>query len=391
MTSTLAPTYRDGTHRLVPPEETLARLTPRLADFGITRCADITRLDADLGMPVFTAIRPRGRVLQCSAGKGLSVAAAKVSALMEAVELDVAERPDPARLRRASRAELLAEGLRADGLPEWVAASGRFFSDQYRVEWVRADELLSGGSVWVPAGAAFFCEPSPCRTNTNGLASGNHLVEATLHGLYEVIERDAVARLVEGERISISRGCRVIDPESVHDPKLRVVLEKVARADTKTVILELTSGLAVPTYWALLLNRRPFADVSTLNAGFGTHLDATVALARAVSEAVQSRLTMIHGSREDIVSKPAYVRQVAGAAEVIGGKAFQFFDALVPAVAADERVYEGDFPAALDTLLSLLTSAGHRRVYRVEMGCPAEGLSVVKVIVPSMRYESAML
>jgi ribosomal protein S12 methylthiotransferase accessory factor len=391
VTSALAPTYRAGTHRLCPPEETLARLAPRLADFGITRCADVTRLDADLGMPVYMAIRPRGRVLQSSAGKGLSVAAARVSALMEAVELDVAERPDPALLRRASLAELLAEGSRADGLPGWVAACGRFFSDRYRIDWVRADELLSGGTVWLPAGAAFFCEPSPCRTNTNGLASGNHLLEATLHGLYEVIERDAVAGLVEGERISVARGCRVIDPASVRDPLLAPVIEKIARTETKTVILELTSGLAVPTYWVLLLNRRPFADVSTLNAGYGTHLDATVALARALGEAVQSRLTMIHGSREDIVSKPAYTRQAAGAAEVPSSPAFRFFDALVPSASAGEATYAGDFPAALEALLSLLRGAGHDRVYRVDLGCPAAGLSVVKVIAPSLRYDGALL
>jgi ribosomal protein S12 methylthiotransferase accessory factor len=391
VTSALAPTYRAGTHRLCPPEETLARLAPRLADFGITRCADVTRLDADLGMPVYMAIRPRGRVLQSSAGKGLSVAAAKVSALMEAVELDVAERPDPTRLRRASRAELLAEGLRADGIPEWVAACGRFFSDRYRIDWVEADDLLGGGTVWLPAGAAFFCEPSPCRTSTNGLASGNHLLEATLHGLYEVIERDAVARLVEGDRISIARGCRVIDPASVRDPLLAPVIEKIRRAETKPVILELTSGLAVPTYWVLLLNRRPFAGVSTLNAGFGTHLDATVALARALGEAVQSRLTMIHGSREDIVTKPAYARQVAGDSDVGAGAAFRFFNGLVPAAPADEAAYEGDFPAALDRLLALVRGAGHDRVYRVDLGCPAAGLSVVKVIAPSLRYDSAML
>jgi ribosomal protein S12 methylthiotransferase accessory factor len=390
MTSALAPAYRAGTHRLVPPEETLARLAPRLADFGITRCADVTRLDADLGMPVYMAIRPRGRVLQSSAGKGLSVAAAKVSALMEAVELDVAERPDPARLRSASLAELLAEGSRADPLPAWVAACGRFFGDRYRIDWVEADELLGGGTVWVPAGAAFFCEPSPCRTNTNGLASGNHPIEATLHGLYEVIERDAVARLVEGERIAIARGCRVLDPASVRDPFLSPVLEKIARTETKTVLLELTSGLAVPTYWALLLNRRPFAGVSTLNAGFGTHLDATVALSRALSEAVQSRLTMIHGSRDDIVQKPVYAAQVEGRGDVGDSRAFRFFDGLAPHARAELGVYDGDLDVALETVLSMVRDAGHDRVYRVEMRCHAPGLSVVKVLAPTLQYNPAL-
>lgn len=392
MTASLVPAYRAGTHRLCPPEETLARLVPRLADFGITRCADVTRLDADLGMPVFMAIRPRGRVLQSSAGKGLSVAAAKVSALMEAVELDVAERPAPGRLRRTSRTELVAAGERVDPLPEWVSAAGRFLGDRYRVDWVEADDLLNGGRVWLPAGAAFFCEPSPCRTSTNGLASGNHLLEATLHGLYEVIERDAVARLVEGEQIILAGRSQGIDPASVHDALLAPVIEKIHRTETRLVILAVTSGLAVPTYWALLLNRRPFAGVSTLNAGYGTHLDATVALARAIGEAVQSRLTMIHGSREDIVTRAAYTRQVSDAAEdPTCSRAFRFFGALTPSAAFEGAPYEGDFPAALSLLLSLLRAAGHERVYRVDLGGGAPGISVVKVIVPSLRYDRALL
>ena len=48
------------------------------------------------------------------------------------------------------------------------------------------------------------------------------------------------------------------------------------------------------------LNRRPFDRVSALSMGYGAHLDEGVALSRAVCEAVQSRLTMISGSRDDL-------------------------------------------------------------------------------------------
>jgi ribosomal protein S12 methylthiotransferase accessory factor len=380
---TLTPAYRLGTHRLVSPEDTLAGLTPHLAAFGITRLADVTGLDADLGLPVYMAIRPRGAVLQSSAGKGVTAAAAKVSALMEAVELDVAERPDPARLRRASRAELRAAGERADLLPEWAAASGRFASDDYRLPWVIAEDLLAGGTVWLPAGAAFFCEPSPCRTNTNGLASGNHVVEATLHGLYEVIERDAVARMIEGEQVAIARHGRVIDPASLADPLLAEVLAAIARADSKLVLIELHAGLAIPTYWAILLNRRPFAGISTLNTGYGTHLDPQVARWRAVSEAIQSRLTAIHGARDDLVERPAY-----GAPAIEAGPAFQFFDALIPEPAAAEIPYTGDFSDALTGVLAQLRAAGHDRIYRVDLGGPIAGVSVIKIVAPQLRFES---
>src|SRR5262249_20377240 len=158
-----------------------------------------------------------------------------------------------------TQAELLAEGRRVDALPEWVAAAGRFFSDRFRINWVEAEDLMDGETVWLPAGAAYFCEPTPCRTTTNGLSSGNHLIEATLHGLYEVIERDAVARLLDNGRLTIARSFRVIDPASVGDPFLARVIEKIEQVATKVVLLEVLSGLAIPTFWALLLNREPFA------------------------------------------------------------------------------------------------------------------------------------
>ncbi|XXT20078.1 YcaO-like family protein [Sorangium sp. So ce429] len=388
--SASSPAFRRGTHRLVSPEETLARLAPHLLDFGITRCAEVTGLDADLGVPVYVAIRPRGRVLQSSAGKGLTRDAARVSALMESMELDVAERPDPALLRRASSAELTAAGCRIDALPEWVARAGRFFSDRFRIDWVEAEDLVRGGPVWVPAGAAYFCEPTPCRTNTNGLASGNDLVEATLHGLYEVVERDAVARLVRDDRIDVRGACRVLDPATVTDPDLAAVVARIERSRTKVVLLKVLSGLPIPTYWAVLLNREPFAGVSTLNVGYGAHLDAAVALSRALTEAVQSRLTMIHGSRDDIVMKPVYVAQVEGAESAGERRAFHFFDALAPEARAEVGTYEGGLDAALGAVLSMLREAGHDRVYRVDLRCPAPGLSVVKVLAPSLRYEPAL-
>jgi ribosomal protein S12 methylthiotransferase accessory factor len=155
----------------------------------------VTGLDVDLGVPTFCAIRPTGQVLQTSNGKGLTRLSAKVSALMEAIELDHAENPDPGRLRRTSLNGLARSGLKALGLAQPGASGETFFSPDYIVDWVEGEELLSGEKVWLPASSAYFIEPAAGRTSTNGLASGNHLVEATLHALYELIERDAISSL----------------------------------------------------------------------------------------------------------------------------------------------------------------------------------------------------
>src|SRR5690242_848779 len=81
-----------GTHRVSSPEETLARVSPMLPHIGITRVAEVTWLDR-IGIPVFQAIRPNSRNISVSQGKGVTRALAKVSGIMEAVELWHAENP----------------------------------------------------------------------------------------------------------------------------------------------------------------------------------------------------------------------------------------------------------------------------------------------------------
>src|ERR1043165_6629990 len=86
-----APTQlRDGTHRASTLDATWRRFSPLAKRAGITRIADITGLDT-LGIPVFTAIRPMGTSLSTQQGKGVTVDAGRLSALMESLETYSAE------------------------------------------------------------------------------------------------------------------------------------------------------------------------------------------------------------------------------------------------------------------------------------------------------------
>ncbi len=83
--------FRAGTHRLIAPDETMARLQPLLPVMGITRIANITGLDT-IGIPVVMVCRPNSRSLAVSQGKGLDLPSARVSGVMESIELHHAER-----------------------------------------------------------------------------------------------------------------------------------------------------------------------------------------------------------------------------------------------------------------------------------------------------------
>src|SRR6202007_538657 len=96
--------YREGTHRTAAPRDTLARVEPLKSLFGITRIANLTGLDRT-GIPVVMVCRPSARSSAVFHGKGLDLAAAKASGVMEAIETWHAEHVE-LPLRFSSYADL---------------------------------------------------------------------------------------------------------------------------------------------------------------------------------------------------------------------------------------------------------------------------------------------
>src|SRR5207237_10833846 len=81
---------RDGTHRSQGLDETLTRVLRFAPVMGITRVANVTGLDP-VGIPVVMVCRPNSRSVAVSQGKGINLASARASGLMEAAELYHAE------------------------------------------------------------------------------------------------------------------------------------------------------------------------------------------------------------------------------------------------------------------------------------------------------------
>jgi ribosomal protein S12 methylthiotransferase accessory factor len=371
-----------GTHRLVSPEQTLARVRTWQDAIGVTRLADVTGLDR-LGIPVYCAIRPLGMILQSTNGKGARAVDAQASALMEALEHHHAEHP-ATPLRRASARELVAEGgvvVDPRGLPAYRRHT--FWSDDFRIEWVAAEDLLTGRASWLPASAVYSGRvPGLHDFTANGLASGNHVVEATLHALYEVLERDAVSRLSVGGRLRIGPpACRVVRVDTLTGLPADLAA-RTAAADVSLVLISVDSRAGVHTFWAVLLDRAPFATASTVNVGYGTHLDPEVAAVRAITEAAQSRLTYIHGAREDLALK--ITEQSADAMRAVAG----VFDRLSPDTdwqAFDNRS-ERDLGSDYARVVEGLTVAGVPAVHRAILTRPPFDVPVVKIVAPDLQH-----
>ena len=375
--------YAAGTHRLISPEETWGRISPHFAAIGITRCAVVTGLDR-LGVPVSCAVRPDGRLLQVSNGKGLRQVDANVSACMEAIELQHAEhRACP--VERRSLNAMLADGrmvLQPSLLPK--VRPRIYFSGDYVLDWVKGEELSSKAQVWIPASAAYWCTPFIFDWSSNGLASGNHLIEATLHGLYEVIERDTVASLSVGARVTFApRRCRFINPATIPDGPLKELCERLSAAEIKLVLIWIKNRFSVHTFIAVLLDRRPFALSSTVNVGYGAHLSPAVAAVRSITEAAQSRLTFIHGAREDMTMS-AYEKRH----EML----YRFFDGVAARGRWSTLVdwTSVDLLQDYNQVVRRLVRAGYQQIFRVNMTRPPYQIPVVKMFVPGMRLNESL-
>ena len=223
---------RDGLHRICTAQQTLDRILPIKHKFGITRITNVTGLDR-VGLPVVLAIRPNARSISVSQGKGSTLVLAKVSALMEAIEIWHAEHFDrPVFFARFDDLSEQHDFIDLTRLPE---VRGRTRDSAERLHWVYAQELMSGRKVLVPVEMVqtdythpLFPGTGCFPSSTNGLASGNSELEATCHAICEVIERDALALWHHGS-LDAQKSSQ-LDLNTVDDPICLEALRKFAEA-----------------------------------------------------------------------------------------------------------------------------------------------------------------
>ncbi|MHC1604518.1 MAG: YcaO-related McrA-glycine thioamidation protein [Candidatus Methanofastidiosia archaeon] len=369
--------YMDDTHRIKKPQETLDAIKDKMSLIGVTRTADITKLDR-VGVPVFSSIRPKAMAGAVSVynGKGVTKTEAKVSAMMEAVERYSAEVQD-GRLEFLSESELSVNHISPLSL---ILPNPFLYDTSSRIGWICGEELNSGDEVYVPGNAVFHPYPAKYfwlfRTSTNGLASGNCIEEAILHGLCEVIERDAW---------SIYEISRKIPPDVEVDIKsdiLDKLLKAFEKAGVEITIKDITSDIGIPTFVAVADDIR-LKDPALLNMGMGSHLSPKIALIRALTEVAQSRLTQIHGAREDTISSE--VKKKIGY-ERMKRLNRQWFS-------RGEKILFSDIPS-LDTkyikddigvVLERLSRRGLSQVIVVDLTREKVDVPVVRIVVPGLE------
>jgi YcaO-like protein with predicted kinase domain len=394
--------YQLGTDRVCDPAETVDRVMPLATAAGVTRLAEVTRLDT-VGVPVWCAIRPVSTNLSVSQGKGLSGDAARASAIMESLEMWHAEQHS-IELTTATLNELRSADLptvEVSRLERYSRPEGGPVDEldtDTPIRWTVGWDLIKQTAPFVPY-EVVHCDGSlplhpgegVFQRGSNGLASGNNLTEAVLHALYEVVER-------EQQRQQVDWTARRIRLETLSDPDLLDIVEAFDRAGVDIGLYDATGTCGIATVIALG-RTRDGVDIATINTvphafGAGAHLSRTIAASRALTELAQVRATVIAGSRDDI-ARPVYQDWAEEDAEV---RSLLEIEPTVDfsTLPTSSNTHLSD---DLSVVLAQLTGAGFEQVVVCDLslddsrnsamlGDPAPVMSVVKVIVPGMRLEA---
>ncbi|MDN5850406.1 MAG: YcaO-like family protein, partial [Nitrococcus sp.] len=320
--------------------------------------------------------------------KGKDPIEAEVSAYMEAIEYFFAE-PGVGNLRTewGTPRDVIGAATEpaVDAILDYAPILHRRAALDAPILLASARDIETGEDRAVPAELIYYPAPpvgqSLFGASTNGLASGNSILEATYHALAELIERDIWS-------FEIIRQHSMLVAETSLPDAARDIVERAEGKGLRLIVRTVPNDYAVPFFVAFLFDpQRPCRRF--FNGGWGCDLDRTVALMQAVTEAVQSRLAFLHGGRkvpraaappwpgghtEDEASLVA--RHVLGVCDASSVTSYDDVPALcVP----------GPLEQRLDRLIDHLRSVIAAPICRCVLTPPDAPLHVVRLVVPLLE------
>ena len=338
---------------------------------GVTRLADITGLDR-LGLPVWQAVRPAGRAFSVHQGKGASHEEARIGALCEAMESHCAENA-PADGPRCSFAAL-PPAERAPELGDYCRSRDSVPGSAEPVQWCRAADLLTGRLLWLPhplVSLDYTCGlPSLFDRSSLGLGAGPQEESALETSLLEVIERDSMGaweRLDAAAKVASS-----VEPETIPFSWFQSWRARFESLDIGLEVFAAETIVGIAAFKCVIGGAAEFGAAYRRFTGSAAHGDPEIALFKALAEAMQSRLTLIAGVRDDIL--PSYYARPSASAPV----------GAIPRERC--RAWRATEPVPCDsaTLAERLAAAGYPQVAVRRLDQGLEGVAITKAFVAGL-------
>ncbi|WP_353646878.1 YcaO-like family protein [Mesorhizobium sp. WSM2239] len=352
--------------------------------FGITRIGSLARLDS-AGVVVAQVVRPLSLSNAVSQGKGENLMEAAASAVMEALECWAAERISADRITIASARELgdeirnLYAGCRVHGFDAgW---------DQLRLGWTNGYDLISKRVLPVPVALVdtIYTLPSPHPVafprSTRGLAAGPTLLAAIIHAALEVLER---ANIAGARRYPRSYPEIRIDPANASGPLSSRIVARLRAANLAAGIWLVPGDHGLPVFRCEVIETQSHREIAPMpGEGFACDFTHDRALARALMEAAQARVTAIAGAREDI-TRASYPERYDR--DDLDARRRAFLSASETHVLTDERDGPASGAAALRYVLDAVRDAGGQAALVVPLyGGRDPDIEVVRLVVPPLR------
>ncbi|MEM9538520.1 MAG: TOMM precursor leader peptide-binding protein [Cyanobacteria bacterium P01_E01_bin.42] len=406
---------RDGGHRSRTPEETLQTYRHHVSPItGVVR--DLQKLPGhDLNHSyiarhhfrnIFDDLdNLRKNIGGRSAGKGMTDAQAKASGFCEAIErysgvwqgYEVCERGSYASLgdraihpnacMNFSPAQYETRSQWNQECDGWFQKVPDPFDEEREIAWTPVWSLSQQDFKYLPTAYCYYGYTDghllDCWADSNGCAAGNTMEEAILQGFMELVERDAVAlwwyNFIHRPRV---------DLESFNDPYFQRLQAYYESLERDLWVLDITSDLGIPTF-AAITNRRD-RKVEDIVLGYGSHLDARIAIARALTEVNQILPNVLSVKKDGSTQYPTSADPLA-------------ISWWTTVTLADCPYLKGDETGNKKTRADYQQMASHDLLEDVKL-CqkivedrnmellvldqtrPDIGLRVVKVIVPGMRH-----
>jgi YcaO-like protein with predicted kinase domain len=359
------------------PAALLRELTRGFSALGITRLADQTGLDRG-GVPCFAAIRPNSATVTVHQGKGLDPMTARISAVMEAAEYRFAEAPAVPSFS-LSRKEAAATDRPTMSVtylmpPGWTPDAGA------DIDWLAGELLSDSTPILVPGDALIIGTPprqhAGISQSTNGLAAGVSRLPAMLHGLCEVIERDAIC--LTGFRSDATMAQRCLDPSRFESEDLDRLVERLRTAGLRVTLFDVTTDIGVPCFYALVAPETDLGRHVDTGTGAACHPVAAVAAIRAVIEAAQTRVSLIAGARDDIARSDYGAQVPRGVSALV-----EISPGLRPPPTGLPPATP--LPDQCSFIQSRLVACGHGEALVVPLGGQDLGIDVLRVFVPGLE------
>ena len=367
--------------RALAPETTLLYAQRLAAAAGISEVSDLTDLDV-LGVPVCVSVRPHARGESFTFGKGLRLVEAEVGAYMEALEFFFAE-PGNGQLatRWGSPREVSRAEHASDAILDFPPLLNREVDLDASLLLASVQDLETGDDCTIPAELIYYPAPdvgqSLFGSSTNGLASGNSVLEASIQALLELIERDIWSFEL------VRSASRLVDPASLPD-NVREIVERAEQHGLRLKVRTVPNDYGLPFFAAFVFDLNN-PSRRTFNGGWACDVDRDVALVRAVTEAAQSRVAFIHGGRN--VPASQVVDSTSDEGQLVRRHIQGVSDPRKQTSLRDipHPAFSGTQEQQLDLVISRLRGVVQEPIYRVVLTSPESPLQVVRLVVPLLE------